>query len=410
MKIKSKDKRMLLYNYDKEFIGIDEVDLSILGFANLEELKDEALDFADMFVKTPGHVHNFKHIHWIDFVTCADSIQSTKVIIHAKGKNFRCLLDIKTLYLSDKPSSKAFLVYLNNIREVMDNSDATEVLFSPPITTPSFIAPAIEEEPLQEIGAPLELNFEDECNIDLEQRNDSPTQEVQIPSEIFDNGYIFDPHVASEELGLPVDLIEEFIEDFIAQAKEFKDALYASLDSNDRDTIKTLSHKLKGVAANLRIEDALESLTIIHNSQNLSEIKTQVDLFYQIIMKLAGEKVLISKEITTESSTQSRESTEVNELEEFSFENKIDREENLDIFKQEESKPTKEIKVPKYDTKTVASEIGLSQENITELFEDYVSEAKELSRSISQAIQDNDQKTWAKKAIQLKVISDSMRV
>ena len=38
--------------------------------------------------------------------------------------------------------------------------------------------------------------------------------------------YVFNPEVASEELGLPTDLVEEFIQDFIAQANSFKDELY----------------------------------------------------------------------------------------------------------------------------------------------------------------------------------------
>ncbi|MFT5661017.1 MAG: HPt (histidine-containing phosphotransfer) domain-containing protein [Sulfurimonas sp.] len=530
---------MLIYNHKKEFIGIDESDLNILGFTNLEELKSEALDFADMFVKTPGHVHNFKHVHWIDFVICADSIESTKVIINAKDKKFRCLLDVKTLYLSDDPTSKAFLVYLSNIRDLLDNSDVSNISLAKPvatpiptpIVTPVFISPAIEEKPLLELeetiqvietpdsfhpaidlDLPLDLHFtddltetdtlEDELKIDLdlpdtfEEANHATTEEVQTYSEAFDNGYVFDPHVASDELGLPVDLIEEFIEDFIAQAKEFKNELYQSLDTSDGDNIKILSHKLKGVAANLRIEDALESLTIINISQNLNEIKTQLDLLYNIVSKLAGETILVTKnentladvsdtspiefndteetqelleltpfneemtdifspkeevilekeitepeiridipeladddflkelniEVTPESSIESSESTEVSELEEFSLENDINLEEDLDIFTQEEPQitetkiieevplPITEQKASSYDAKLVASEIGLSQENFMELFEDYLIESKELSRSISKAIEANDPETWQHKSIQLKGMSDNMRI
>ena len=63
---------MLIYNYQKEFVGIDESDLKALGFSDLAQLRSESADFANFFVKTPGFVHNFKHVHWIDFVTCAD--------------------------------------------------------------------------------------------------------------------------------------------------------------------------------------------------------------------------------------------------------------------------------------------------------------------------------------------------
>ena len=42
---------MLLYNQRKEFIGIDEDDLSSLDFQNIAELQNESHDFADLFVK-----------------------------------------------------------------------------------------------------------------------------------------------------------------------------------------------------------------------------------------------------------------------------------------------------------------------------------------------------------------------
>lgn len=555
---------MLIYNHKKEFIGIDESDLNILGFANLEELKTEAIDFADMFVKTPGHVHNFKHVNWIDFVTCADSTESTKVIIKAKDKQFRCLLDIKTLYLNDDPASKAFLIYLTNIREFMDNDNLSDISLTKPISTPpppprpepAFVPPVLEESPALEtkeiqheeifkeapetaaketpptfdlpidLDLPLELDFEDDTThedsleddlkIDLEihddfQEDDTPiVEETQTSLEIFDNGYVFDPQVAADELGLPVDLIEEFIEDFIAQAKEFKEELYSALEANENDDVKILSHKLKGVAANLRIEDALESLIIINTSDNSTEVKNQLDILYKIIAKLAGEKVQVTKSIQKEvekveeeiplldideidslpddeeldifssqeeapsqaslhepeiridipeladdnflkvdyeESTQNKETTE--RVESLNLD-----EDELDIFTHEEAETEApqtieediepeleiEIELPEiigenlepeaeiedtieeatesmpqkitssYDPELVASEIGLSQESFMELFEDYIGEAKELSHTLTQAIEDNNPKLWKQTAIELKGMSESMRI
>lgn len=78
---------MLIYNYKKEFLGIDESDLELLGLSNLADLRAEAADFADLFVKTPGFIHNFKHVHWIDYITCNDSGVESKAIIHIKNKN-----------------------------------------------------------------------------------------------------------------------------------------------------------------------------------------------------------------------------------------------------------------------------------------------------------------------------------
>jgi len=109
---------MLIYNYKKEFVGMDEQDLKILGFTDLSALLAQTSDIADFFVREPGFVHNFKHVHWIDFVECADDSESQKALISVNSKTFRCNLNIKTLYLSDKPSSKAYMVTLQNLREL----------------------------------------------------------------------------------------------------------------------------------------------------------------------------------------------------------------------------------------------------------------------------------------------------
>ncbi|MDB2562053.1 Hpt domain-containing protein [Sulfurimonas sp.] len=510
---------MLIYNHKKEFIGIDEQDLHTLGFASLEDLKVESTDFADFFVKTPGYVHNFKHVNWIDFVACADSTESTKVIIRVNGRDFRSLLEIKTVYLLEDESSKAFLIYLTNMREIQDSeeNDIPENFISKPTpVVPAFIPPKeeitdiievndeIEEAPFYpqedisieeiippsiDLDAPIELDYEasaldedaleEDLKIDLDIHDDltqtEETIETEISTEVFDNGYIFDPKVASEELGLPVDLIEEFIEDFIAQAKEFKQDLYTSLDDGDDDNVKIQSHKLKGVAANLRIEDALESLTIINTSENTTDIKKHLDIFYKIISKLAGEKVQVTKNTSVDTSSDTDLTLEVidEEIETLDFKDDYDVAEptqletldsdeededlDLDIFDIQETKveieedevpmkidipeladdnflkmeeqttaveeldmmtfpdeieaePIKQTRTINYDKEYIAREIGLSQENFMELFEDYLEEANSLSKSISDAIEENEPQKWKSKAIQLKGMSDNMRI
>jgi len=109
---------MLIYNYKKEFLGIDENDLTALGLSNLADLRAEAADFADLFVKTPGFIHNFKHVHWIDYIVCNTDGVTSKAIINIKGKNYTTIIDIQTAYLVDNPSEKAFIVNLSNIRPI----------------------------------------------------------------------------------------------------------------------------------------------------------------------------------------------------------------------------------------------------------------------------------------------------
>jgi len=65
---------------------------------------------------------------------------------------------------------------------------------------------------------------------------------------------------ASEDLGLPVELIEEFVNDFIDQAHEEKKGFVNACKKGDIDAIHRMAHKLKGVASNLRINPLAETL------------------------------------------------------------------------------------------------------------------------------------------------------
>lgn len=547
---------MLIYNHKKEFIGIDETDLTSLGFSSLSDFQDETDDFADLFVKEPGHIHNFKHIHWIDFAECSDSEQSSKVIIKTSSKSFKCNIEVRSAYLVDSASEKAFLIYLQNLREISVTSDGEviETLISTSLPkiqedTPKpvvvdeatfeqdsiqneQIEPDVEEETViqtesikseeqesKEVQTPqlsedtddesgLELNLEEPLNIEFDEEENQLEEDEDEETQ---SGYVYDPHVASEELGLPVDLIEEFIQDFIDQSREFKNKLYSSFESGDTSTVKSLSHKLKGVAANLRVEDALEVLTVINTSDNLTEVKSNLDNFYIIISKLAGEKVKptkkIKKSVTSATSKkepiqdiESQNSNEDDDLkidfkddikiedekiepemqleqkseseneddlllsfkdDEQSYikvdipkelESKNDQEDDLVIdFKNEndyEQESLKELEVEpedkddddftidfkyddavetestkndktqnpaneaavKYNKESAAKEIGLDTESFNELFDDYISEAKTISSKINDAVQDQNNAIWISNAIQLKSMSDNMRV
>jgi hypothetical protein len=522
---------MLIYNFKKEFIGIDEKDLKTLGFNDLANLKAEVSDFADLFVKTPGFIHNFKHVHWIDFITCADSNEESKVIINVNNKNFRCVLNIQTAYLIDHPSSKAYIVNLNNLRELTHKESdqiagdivdrplvkAMPATFTAPEFSESFdgvkkpIPASVQVDPYE---TPIEIDFDeedefveepsgydekktyDEIEEEVAVKEEKPkvddmdsmldvgdlsfdedeliTEEVpvqtQIVKENFDNGYIYDPHVASDELGLPLDLIEEFIQDFILQAKEFKDDLYKSLNNAELDNVKILSHKLKGVAANLRVEDAFETLSIINNSADVNVIRENMDTFYKIVAKLAGEEIEVEKTVTVEvhpeitpdepldiKIEETAEKKEVESLEDEDLEDdlysiddaevpqkieipeladddflsndleieEIDHEldniediELLELDKELDSSEEdledlefkEEPQAIEYSKKTAASEIGIDQESFNELLDDYLIEGQTITREMLTSLSDDDFAALKNEAMKLKGMSENMRI
>jgi HPt (histidine-containing phosphotransfer) domain-containing protein len=224
----------------------------------------------------------------------------------------------------------------------------------------------------------------------------------------YDPNYVFDPQVASDELGLPIDLIEEFIEDFIAQAQEFKDELYKYLAEEDINNVRILSHKLKGVAANLRVEDAFEVLATINTATDLKVIKENLNIFYKIIAKLSGE------EIDMEHIEVAQEEDDDLLVLEFKDDNDIitppkekvtvDNELNLEIVPSLTDLPIS------YNKEDVAKEMGIDTDTFNQLFEDYLTDAMQICNSIKEAISKNDSKRWNQETIQLKGMSENMRV
>ncbi|MBE0497949.1 MAG: Hpt domain-containing protein [Campylobacterales bacterium] len=362
---------MLLYNQSKEFIGIDEDDLKGLEFQNITELLNESNDFADLFVKKPGYIHNFKNFSWIDFILHSEADES-KAIVHAKGKNYSCTLHISPFYFTSEQNGYA--VFIKNLRHLKGAEDAqatkdlesaggirsTPATASAPAAVQSTYAepsvsfkqniagepelPNFEQRYSQELNEPEALQIPKTQEIDLgfsstENEFGAPSgidynspltldddlmmdeEEIELPSfeipaektpkksgqpmlgdyvsggeeylsDLVKAGtYKFDPQVAANELGLPVDLIEEFIGDFIAQAHEFHDDLYASVNTGDFDNVQNLSHKLKGVAANLRVEDAFDTLSVVNVSKEVEEILPNLNHFYKIIARLEGKEL-----------------------------------------------------------------------------------------------------------------------
>jgi HPt (histidine-containing phosphotransfer) domain-containing protein len=500
---------MLIYNFQKEFVGIDEKDLTTLGFSNLGELRSEAADFADLFVKTPGYIHNFKHVHWIDFITCAESNDESKVIINVNNKNYRCILNITTAFLVDNPSSKAYIINLNHLRELTHEESESiagdiverditqgtatdsQTIFNSPLVQESVVE-TTQENIIDDYDMPLEINIEEdeplssviedsfddipmhietsfeddilessvadpfempsnldeklEIAFDIEEEDivtpPSPSPVKELVQESFDNGYIYDPAVASHELGLPVDLIEEFIQDFIDQAKEFKEELYIALNENNLDNLKILSHKLKGVAANLRVEDALEVLTIANTSNDINSIRESLDTFYKIISKLAGEEITVEKvsiDPTQEKASSFLDLPEV-ELPEEKIEININDEEDdlysdpieidpqaefpqeednnelLDLDLKLEIEPElttieeETFPSPLYSKEITAKEIGLDIDSFNTLFDDYIHEANEIIKTLRNAIEAEEFQNCKNEALKLKGMSENMRV
>jgi len=536
---------VLIYDHNKEFIGIDEESLKLLGYARYEDLIHEHKDIAELFVKKPGYIHNFTNFPWIDFVMHAESEES-KVIIAGKEKAFSATIDISKLHLSKAPESDAYLIGLKNVKSYqLDPSerpvsapaqmDLEPSAFNAPQEMPQpvaqpdiFAEPEPVAEPFQslepltidedlfiqeEMAAPEEAEIpvtfemppvsedldvyfhEDEKPfvapepeivpvpemaperiLDSNEVEEKKTSKPMLGSYLteedksyladleFKDDYVYDPSIAADELGLPVDLIEEFIGDFISQAHEFKDQLFTAIKNDDFDTIKVLSHKLKGVAANLRIEDSFEVLRNVNETADLKECEANLKKFYLTIAKLEGkdvESVLEELERPEEefyNLTPKFDEPQVEEeilpplnfpepepfeeptpfVQESYAAPSVSQDEDSDIYDfglnqdnssspfvvmEDEAEIASEIQnfapeaqssapaaVLTYDINIAAGEIGLGADLLAALTKDYIDEANEMRGKLENAIATSDMMRWKAFATQLKGVSDNLRI
>jgi HPt (histidine-containing phosphotransfer) domain-containing protein len=98
----------------------------------------------------------------------------------------------------------------------------------------------------------------------------------------------YSPQTAADELNLPVVLIEEFVDDFIEQARQDKDHLLTSYYQQDMDNIHELGHKLKGAASNLRINELSDILEEIQFCSDYAQLENLFIKYWGHFLSLEG--------------------------------------------------------------------------------------------------------------------------
>ncbi len=464
---------MLLYNHKQEFIGINDEGLRILNYSSLDELLSVCSDVADLFSDEPGYIHNFKNFGWINFLLHADS-DASNAIVNGNGRAFSCKLTVNKIYLRENPSQNGFTVEMSQIRTLSgtefkprssaDNTPSQDhtpyhplssndnIASHPHVTaTPNLDVPSATLYPSSQQKETFQVphTTEDVYPSPFKQLDEIPFKVVETapiapvvvprpsrytPAEKeylshhkVDKTYIFDPHVAAGELGLPVDLIEEFIGDFIQQSFEFKEGLFESVSKADFNNLHILSHKLKGVAANLRIEDALEVLTIINTSMELTEVEANLKYYYEVIAKLSGEPLPeeIEEEVMvvpTQKSVIQQETLLVPTKETvdiYQFAPRDYQEVALSPQATEDSYQkeffdmnagTIDAPVLHYNSKQASEELGMEESFFNELLLDYKNDARVISNEIAQAIMAFDSTIWKRSAGKLHGISENLRL
>jgi len=99
---------------------------------------------------------------------------------------------------------------------------------------------------------------------------------------------------AAKDLSLPVELIEEFVNDFIVQAHEETEKMLQAYERGDLETVQKIGHLLKGTASNLRINPLSDTLYEIQFNEDLDRVPELVKNYWAHFLSLENQIKLIS--------------------------------------------------------------------------------------------------------------------
>ena len=494
---------MLLYNQRKEFIGVNEATLRRIGYNNIKELKEDVVDFADLFENRPGFVHNFKNFSWIDFILHSEQ-DDIKGRIRCNGKIYSCKFKIELFFFSqeEEGAEKGFAIELTDIQTIGDDdgsrprelyepeapasmqmpsqaptnpmpSMAQELISEPTSQTnqnnfdlPDINEPLSIEEPApfpESAPEPLSVNMEplempdlmmdtppapepvgmakeEPSPVETQTQTQTPKPAPAtppVPSGITletPADYVFDPSIAADELGLPTDLIDEFVGDFVVQAKKFRPDIEEAIAKEDFDTVQILSHKLKGVAANLRIEDALEVLTFINSSKDVKMLHEYLKLLFVIVHKLehgantpmpeeqndtqvnspAPEPVAVETEPESELQPASKnpEPIQMEDDDLYNFDLVDDTPDlpEMEIPQPEPVAPTIHNEENSFNLQANAQLIGVDENTMKAYIHEFTDHANKLKTELEEALKSSNFETVKEIATELKGISETLHL
>lgn len=324
---------MILYDQERKLLAISDELIDFLGFNSIDEIKKSINDIADLFEEKPGYIYNFKNFSWISYII-SNPLKEHKAILNLKENNIEINLSIKTLISWDNKSNY-YLVSLspieatfsdNNLKSSYDNIFSNEIedeqqnlnleeTFSnkepkeedlnidienllKESKTKEEIHPidTIEEKLSQEQEEKqININFNEllkeslpeEKNVDLSltKETESAEQLVEEKETQTEQESIYDYKKASKELEIDEEFLKELVYEFIDQAEELKDKIFDSLENGDTEKAHTLFHKIKGAAANLRIEQANEILSATRGEDDIDKLKVIANDFYEFLDK-----------------------------------------------------------------------------------------------------------------------------
>jgi len=100
---------------------------------------------------------------------------------------------------------------------------------------------------------------------------------------------------AANDLSLPVELIEEFVHDFIEQAHTETKKMLDAYEKGDLDTIQKIGHMLKGASSNLRINALSDTLYQIQFCEDSNALEDLIKQYWGHFLSFEQQIDMLSK-------------------------------------------------------------------------------------------------------------------
>jgi len=101
---------------------------------------------------------------------------------------------------------------------------------------------------------------------------------------------------AANDLSLPVELIEEFVHDFIEQGHTETKKMLQAYEEGDLDTIQKIGHLLKGASSNLRINALSDTLYDIQFCEDSDKLEDLIERYWAHFISFEQQINLITKQ------------------------------------------------------------------------------------------------------------------
>ena len=141
----------------------------------------------------------------------------------------------------------------------------------------SFLYHTLSRIVTKEEEAPLNIEVTTDTDTDIVTRKSFGHIDLSAVKPIH---FDFQLGVAAEDLGLPLELIEEFVIDFIDQAHIETGKMLEAYQDGDLDSIQKIGHLLKGTSSNLRIKTLSDTLYAIQYCEDSTQLEDLIKTYW----------------------------------------------------------------------------------------------------------------------------------